>query len=173
VPLLLAFAVLEAVPPPLRFGAASQKIRCLLRVAGCGEYRPLVVLQSFQPSGDIGRVVVPDLRDKLKVGAQESRAKLGNKLLHRIALIAKPLSLKIPVKAARVLRPVGAFMRKGAVIGSRVPEAFKGRHLYVIERGNIVGAVPAVPHVRAGRGKECLGFRYALLLVQARAWVAV
>ena len=54
-------------------------------------------------------------------------------------------------------------MAKGGVVGPRVPEALERRHLHVIERGDIVGAVPAVPDLNAGGGKEGLGFRYALL----------
>lgn len=55
-----------------------QIINRLLRVTRGGEDRPLVVLEGLQPSGDVRGVVVPDLRDKLKIGTQESRAQLGD-----------------------------------------------------------------------------------------------
>jgi hypothetical protein len=41
---------------------AVQKIHGPLRVRGGAEYRALVVLQNFQPIGDIGGVILADLR---------------------------------------------------------------------------------------------------------------
>jgi hypothetical protein len=46
----------------------------LLRVAGGGEDRPLVVLQDFEPGRDIGGVVVAGFGRNAKVGAEKSRA---------------------------------------------------------------------------------------------------
>jgi hypothetical protein len=37
------------------------------------ENRPLVVLQDFQPRGDIGGVILPHLRGQIEIGAQERR----------------------------------------------------------------------------------------------------
>jgi len=72
-----------------------------MRMARGGKDRPLVVLQDLQPSGHVRRVIVPDLRDKLKIGAQEGRTKLGDKLFHRVTLIAKALAPEIAVAPAR------------------------------------------------------------------------
>jgi hypothetical protein len=48
---------------------AVQIIGGLLRVAGGGEDRPLVVLQDFQPGRDIGGVVVAGFRRNAKISA--------------------------------------------------------------------------------------------------------
>jgi hypothetical protein len=42
-----------------------------LRVGGGGEDRAVVVLQDLQPRGDVGGVIVPDLRGEFEIGAQE------------------------------------------------------------------------------------------------------
>ena len=128
------------------FGLAGlQEIGGSLRVARCRENRPLVVLQSFQPSGDIGRVVVPDLRGQV----QGRRTGTPRQVRQPVPPSRNPDRQTACPKSRssrdRVLRPVGHFMGEGRVVGFRVPEAFKGRHLHVIERRDIVGAVPAVP----------------------------
>jgi hypothetical protein len=46
----------------------------LLRVAGRGEDRTLVVLQDREPRRDIGGVVVAGFRRDAKIGAEERRA---------------------------------------------------------------------------------------------------
>ena len=69
-----------------------QIIGGLLRVAGGGENRPLVVLQDLQPRRDIGGVVVAGFRRDAKIGAEKRRADFGNKLLHRIARIGETLA---------------------------------------------------------------------------------
>jgi hypothetical protein len=47
----------------------AEIIGCLLRVAGGGEDRPLVVLQDLQPWRDLGGVVVASFRRDAKIGA--------------------------------------------------------------------------------------------------------
>jgi len=54
----------------------------LLRMAGGGEDRPLVVFQDFQPGRDIGGVVVAGFRRDAKIGAKKSCADFRDKLLH-------------------------------------------------------------------------------------------
>ena len=54
-----------------------QKIRRALRVARGSEDRALVIAQDRDPVGDIGGVVVANLRRKFEIGRQERRAKLG------------------------------------------------------------------------------------------------
>jgi hypothetical protein len=48
---------------------AVQIIGGLLRMAGGGEDRPLVVFEDFQPGRDIGGVVVAGFRRDAKIGA--------------------------------------------------------------------------------------------------------
>ena len=98
--------------PPLCGGLLLHRLRSrqvvsgTLRVGGSGEDRPLVVFQGFQPGRDIGGVFLAGRGRQLKIGADERRAQLGDKLLHRIAFIAPPLAPEIPVEAFWVLRPV-------------------------------------------------------------------
>ena len=53
---------------------AVEIIGGLLRVAGGGEDRPLVVLQDREPRRDIGGVVVAGFRRDAKIGAEKRRA---------------------------------------------------------------------------------------------------
>jgi hypothetical protein len=57
---------------------AVQIIGGLLRVAGGGEDRPLVVFQDFEPGRDIGGVVVAGLRRDAKIGAEKGTSEFGN-----------------------------------------------------------------------------------------------
>ena len=50
-------------------------------MCGCREYGAVIVLQDFKPIRDIGGVVFAWFLMQFKIGAQESRAKLGNKFL--------------------------------------------------------------------------------------------
>ena len=59
-----------------------QEIRCALRMGGGGEYRPLVTLQDFQPTLDIGRMIAARFGLQGKIGTQERRAQLGHKGEH-------------------------------------------------------------------------------------------
>lgn len=52
-------------------------IRRALRMACRREHGPRIVLEHFEPRGDIGRVVVPYFWRQCQIGAQERRAKLG------------------------------------------------------------------------------------------------
>jgi len=56
-----------------------QIIGGLLRVAGGGEDRPLIVFQDFQPTLNIGGVVVAGFRRDAKIGASKSCADFGDK----------------------------------------------------------------------------------------------
>jgi hypothetical protein len=47
---------------------------------------------------------------QFEVGAQESRAQLGDEFLAAVAFIAPALASEVAVKALRVLRPVREFM---------------------------------------------------------------
>ena len=113
-------------------------------MGGCRENSAVVVLEDFQPRRDIGGVVFARFLMQFEVGAQESGAKLGNKFLTAVTFIAIALAAKVTVKALRVLRPVGAFMGEGCVIGLGIAEGFKGRHLHVIQFLRVVGAISAV-----------------------------
>ena len=55
-----------------------QIIGGLLRVAGGGEDRPLVVFQDLQPRRDIGGVVVAGFRRDAKIGAEKRRANFSD-----------------------------------------------------------------------------------------------
>lgn len=85
---------------------AMQEIGGFLRMGRGGKNRPFVVLQGLQPSGDVGGVVIPDLRRQFQIGTEKRRAEFGNKLLHRVPCIAEALAAEITGKARVVLRPV-------------------------------------------------------------------
>jgi predicted GNAT superfamily acetyltransferase len=55
-----------------------QIIGGLLRMAGGGEDRPLIVLQDLQPRRDIGGVVVAGFRRDAKIGAEKRRANFSD-----------------------------------------------------------------------------------------------
>jgi hypothetical protein len=61
-----------------------------LRIRRGREDRPLVAFEKFQPVIEIARVFRARLGGQFEVGAQESRAKLGDQFLHRVAFIAPP-----------------------------------------------------------------------------------
>ena len=70
-----------------------------------GEDRPLVFLHDRQPMSEILRVIGARFVGDLKIGTEEGGAQLGDKLLHRIGLIAKAFS-KLAVAAGLGRSPV-------------------------------------------------------------------
>jgi hypothetical protein len=79
-------------------------------MTGGGDNRPLVVLQNLEPGPDISRVILAGLRRQIQVCRQEGRTKLGNKLLHGIALVAPTFAPEVPVQARGVPSPVSTLM---------------------------------------------------------------
>ena len=71
---------------------AVEIIGGLLRVAGGGEDRALVVLQDLQPRRDVSGVVVAGFRGDAKIGAEERRADFRDKLFHGVACIGETLA---------------------------------------------------------------------------------
>ena len=69
-----------------------------LRMGGGLEDVPRVVLKTAQPVIDIRRMFRARCGRQAEIGSQEGRAKLGHKLLLRIAGIAPPLPTETPVE---------------------------------------------------------------------------
>ena len=53
-----------------------------------------------------------DFGSQLEIGAEESRRQLGDQFLAGVAFVAPGLAAEIAGQTARVLSPVGAFMRQ-------------------------------------------------------------
>jgi len=79
-------------------------------MSGCRKYGPVVILENFQPSRDIGGVFFARLLVKFEIGAQESRSQLGNEFFAAVTFIAPALAAEVTVKALRVFCPVGQFV---------------------------------------------------------------
>src|SRR3546814_9677949 len=91
-----------------------------LRVGGGLEDGPLVVLQDLEPGGHIGGMIRADLWRDTEVGAEKSRADLGDQLLAGVAFVAPPLAPQIAVEPGRVARPVGELMGQGRRVALRI-----------------------------------------------------
>jgi len=79
-----------------------QEIDGALRV-GCGlNDGALVVLEDFEPGGDVRRVVVSNFRRQLQFGAEESGPQLGYQLLPGIAFVAPGLAAEVALSCASV-----------------------------------------------------------------------
>src|ERR1700737_435470 len=70
--------------------------RCLRNFRCGGEGRFLVFLHDGKPGGEILRVIGAVLVGDLQIRTEEGSAQLGDKLFHRIGVIAEALS-KLPV----------------------------------------------------------------------------
>src|ERR1035438_7923643 len=90
----------------LRGGFLVEVIGCSLGMGSGGKNGAVVVLQNLQPCRDIGGVLLPRFLLQFEVGAQESRAQLGNEFLAAVTFIAPALAAEVAVEALRVLRPV-------------------------------------------------------------------
>src|SRR5258708_656849 len=88
------------------------EISGLLRVRGGGENRAGVVLQNFQPVGDIGGVIFAGLQRQFKIGAQKSCAQFGDQFFLCIGVAAEAVAAEVAVKAVLGARPVRQFMRE-------------------------------------------------------------
>src|SRR5260370_10666240 len=82
------------------------KISGFLRVRGGGENRPAVVLQDFQPVGDIGGVVFAGLQRQFKVGTQEGCAQFGDQFFLGIGVAAEAVAAEVTVQAGFAACPV-------------------------------------------------------------------
>jgi len=109
---------------------------------------------------------VPDVRRQFQIGAKEGRAEFGDKLLHGVPGITKPLAAEIAVKPRRVARPVDAFMAKGGVVAFGRFEALEVRHLHIVGGRGVEGRIAAVADVRARGGEEVFRVFDTLLRVQ-------
>src|SRR5690554_2473920 len=106
-------------------------------MGGCAENSALVLFQDLEPGSDIGGMIRARLGGEAKIGREERRSKFGDKFLHRIAFIAKPLASEIPVKTARVPRPVRYLMGEGGIVGFSVAERLERGHLYPVPGGRV------------------------------------
>jgi len=169
--------------PPLRFIRTTSS-RCLfvgvrlqpakiisgfLRMRCCGEDSPLVVLQHFQPVGDISGVILPDFRGEIEIGAQKRAAQFRDQLFHRIPGIAPFLAAKVTVKAGFMPRPMGAFMGERGVIAFGIAERLKGRHLHEISTDIVIGHVAAMADISTGGSEKA--FRPLNPLHRVKPWL--
>ena len=67
-------------------------------MGGCCEDGAVVVLEDFEPCGDIGGVVLARFLMQFEIGAQESGAKLGNEFLAAVAFVAPALAAEIALR---------------------------------------------------------------------------
>jgi len=95
-------------------------------VAGSAEYRAVVILQDFEPGGDVGRVFLARLKSELQVGAQERGTQFCDEFLGGIAGVAPALAAQIAVEARGVLGRVNQFMQDRALIAFGIAESLKG-----------------------------------------------
>src|ERR1035441_4307332 len=128
-----------------------------MRVGGGGEDRAVVVLQHLNPRGDVGGVIVADLRGEFKIGAEESGTQLGDQLLAGVTFVAPAFAAEITIKAGRMLYPVTCLMGKGRVKAFSVGESLNRRHLDVVEFLRVVGLAAPVADIGARGREERLG----------------
>src|SRR3546814_18880367 len=95
-----------------------------------------------------------DLGRDTEVGAEKSRADLGDQLLAGVAFVAPPLAPQIAVEPGRVARPVGELMGQGRRVALRIAEGLGRRHPDVIGLDRLVGPAAAAAAVGAGGGEE-------------------
>ena len=127
-----------------------QVVRRALRVGGGLEDEARIVLQNFQPVGDVGGVLLARLACQFQIRAQERGSQLGDEFFLRVAFIAPLLAAEVARKARRVLRPVRHLMRESGVVALGVAERLERRHLNIIDFLRIIGAIAAM----ADRGLE-------------------
>ena len=85
---------------------AVQIVSGPLGVGGSGKDSALVILQDFQPGGDIGGMVFAILEVQAEIGTKEGRAQFGNKFFLCITFVAIALTAKGAVEAGCVPGPV-------------------------------------------------------------------
>src|SRR5208282_2798176 len=103
-----------------------EEIRRALSVAGGSEDRTVIVLQNFQPIGDIGGVVFTWFKCEVKVGTDEGRSEFGHEFFDRVAFGAETLAAEVAREARRVGGPVRRFVREGGVVALGVAESLEG-----------------------------------------------
>src|ERR1019366_3010429 len=131
-------------------------------MGGGGEDRAALVLQNFQPRGEVGGVVVADLRGEFEIGAQESGAQLGDEFLGGIAFVAPALASEITVKTGRMFYPVNTFVAKRGVKFLSIGESLNRRHLDVVKFLRVVGPVAAITDFGSRGSEELIGMSDAL-----------
>ena len=84
---------------------------------GCGlEDGALVVLEDFEPRGDIGGVVVAYFRRKFQIAAEKRGTQFGHEFLAGIAFVAPGLAPEVTFQTGGVPRPVRALVRECRVV---------------------------------------------------------
>jgi hypothetical protein len=91
---------------------AVQIIGGALRVRRGGEDGALVVLQDFQPGGDVAGVILARFGCDAEVDAQEGRSELGDQLLGGVAFIAPAFAAEFAGQARGVPGPVRKLDRR-------------------------------------------------------------
>src|SRR5947207_1623499 len=109
-------------------------------MAGGAEYGAAVMLEDFEPGGDVGSIFLARLKSDFEIGAKERGTQLGDQLLGGIAGITPALAAKIAVETRRMLGRVNEFMEDRAVITLGIAEGLEGRHLHVVGFLRVIGA---------------------------------
>ena len=78
-----------------------------------GENRAAVVLQNFQPVGNVGGMIFAGLQRNLQVGTEKSCTQLSDQFFLRIGVAAETMAAKVAVKTFRPAHPVRQFMTEG------------------------------------------------------------
>ena len=97
-----------------------------------------------------------------EIGAEESGPEFGDKLLHRVGVIAEALA-EVAIAAGLGAGPVRQFMKQGRIVGLgggagwRASEGLARGQMNVVGRAAIESPASAVVNDRASRGDESLG----------------
>lgn len=139
----------------------EEEVDGALRVGRGGKDGALVGLEDLEPAGDVGGVVLTDLRCELEPGADEGGSEFGDKLFRGVGGIAPARAVEVTIEPGLVAGPMCEFMAKRGVVAFGGDEAREGRQLDVVETRAVIGLMAAVADVGRGRRDESLGLGVA------------
>ena len=131
---------------------AEQVVGDPLRVRRGPKHLLAVRLQSFQPEGEIGRGV-GEVAGQAQLAADVVLGDLDTDLLPRVVVRAEPVA-QVAVQPRRRARPVRGLVQDGAAPAGHGVECGLRRHLDVVGRRRVEGAIAAHAHDGAAVGDD-------------------
>lgn len=119
----------------------------------------LVAGQNLEPGGEIAGVIWTrlQLRHNAKIGAEKAASEFRDHLLARPLAPILAVAAEIAVRAMPSCRPMRRLMAQRRDLGFPIGKRRERRHLDVVGRRGVVGAVAAMSDDGAGLGEETIG----------------
>lgn len=152
----------------------DEEVGGALGLGRSGEDGALVGLEDLEPAGDVGGVVLTDLRRELELAADEGSSEFSDEFFGGIGCVTPARAAEVAIEPGRVSAPMRQFVAERGVVAFGRDEAGEERQLDVVVTGAVIGPGAAMADIGCGRRDEGLGLGIARVVGEtkplSRAW---